>query len=248
MTFRQALDIHFPHTISEADFVRSSYDSLYLHGFDDENSIACVGVCRDEITSSLLEKIQKVWGEAFNFSSLGGMLFLGKTGFLAAHHHAPVAGGRERYVYFAMPHIAINADGEIGVCYRPGRPGSSGACGALIAFRQEMLEGNLSLELDLNDIEQSLLKHRLLQKIKYGDVPDLVTLTKIAYEVILEDLERLVGLTVDSSISDYAILSGIQIHGPDEEQYIWPGVGYVVKNGQRNELDHYPFHPTNNLA
>ena len=164
MNFRQTLDAHFPKVFPEADFVESSYASLYLHGFSDKNTIACVGVCRDEITRSLLDKIQKVWGEAFNFSSLGGMLFLGKTGVLAAHNHAPIVGGRERYVYFAMPHIAIDQYGAIGVCYRSGRPGSSGACGALIAFRQEMLDGDLSLEFDLDDIEQSLLKHRLFRK------------------------------------------------------------------------------------
>jgi hypothetical protein len=63
-----------------------------------------------------------------------------------------------------------------------------------------------------------------------------MTLTKIAYRVILEDLEHLVELTLDTSVSDYAILSGIQIHGPDKEQYTWPGVMYVVINGQREEM------------
>ncbi len=236
MNFQQALDAYFPNAISEAVFVSSSYDSLELQGFNNANTIACVGVCRDEITNSLLEKIQKVWGDTFNFSSLGGMLFLGKTGFTSAQHHAPVDGGRERCVYFAMAHIAIDVNGDVGICYRAGRPGSSGACGALIAFRQEMLDGKLSLELDLDDIEQSLLKQRLFRKIRYGDVPDLATLTQIAHGVILEDLENLVALSVDISVSDYAILTGIQIHGPDDEQHIWPGARYVVKNGQRQAL------------
>ena len=236
MHFQQSLDTHFPNTLSEDDFVSSAYTSLSLLGFNAENTIACVGVCRDEITRSLVDKVQKVWGEAFNFSSLGGMLFLGKTGFSAAHHHAPIDGGRERYLYFAMAHIAIDEEGGIGACYRPGRPGTSGACGALIAFRQEMLDGDLSLELDLDDIEQSLLKHHLFRKIRYGDLPDLVTLTKIAYGVIVEDFEHIIGLTVDTAVSDYAILSGIQIHGPDKDQYIWPGASYVVKDGQREEM------------
>ncbi|CAF4120736.1 unnamed protein product, partial [Rotaria sordida] len=30
-----------------------------------------------------------MWGQAFICGSLGGMLFCGKTGFSAAHHHAP---------------------------------------------------------------------------------------------------------------------------------------------------------------
>ena len=77
----------------------------------------------------------------------------------------------------------------------------------------------------------------LFRKISYGELPDLVTLTKITYGVILEDLEHLVELTLDTSISDYAILSGTQIHGPDKEQYIWPGAMYVVINGQRDEVE-----------
>lgn len=59
------------------------------------------------------------------------MLFLGKTGFLAAQHHAPNEEGRERYVYFALPHIGVDAKGEIGRHDRPGRLQPSHACGAL---------------------------------------------------------------------------------------------------------------------
>ena len=236
MDFQQVLNNQFPNTVSESDFVGRTYDLLQRRGFSKENAIACVGVCRDEITSSLVNKIHAQWGEAFNFSSLGGMLFLGKTGFLAAHHHAPVHLGRERYVYFAFAHIAIDAQGTPGVCYRPGRPGASGACGALIAFRKEMLGKGLHLEYDPADVEQSLLKQRLFRKIKYGEVPDLVSLTKIAHEVILEDLEFLIAETVNEAESDFAVLSGIQIHGPDREQYIWPGVMYTVTDGKRSPL------------
>jgi len=236
MNFQQTLQAHFHHTFPAEDFIRRSYEALLAFGFNQENTLACVSVCRDEITRSLVNHIQKVWGEAFNFSSLGGMLFLGKTGFLAAHQHAPVDHGRERYVYFAMPHIAIDRNGQMGVCQRTGRSEPSGACGALIALRTEMLQGQLTVELDLNDVEQSLLKQRLLRKIQYGEVPELVKLTQIAYRAIFEDLEHMVALTVDTSVSDYAILSGIQIHGPDQAQYVWPGEMYVVKAGQRSTL------------
>jgi len=237
MNFQQSISAHFPNAIPDEDFVRRSYEALLIHGFNDENTIACVSVCRDEITHSLVAHIQKVWGEAFNFSSLGGMLFLGKTGFLAAHHHAPIHDGRERYVYIVMAHTAIDNQGEVGVCYRPGRSAPSGACGALIAFRKEMLSGTLEIDLDSEDVEQSLLKHRLLPKIRYGEVPELAQLTHLAYSVIVEDLERMIELTVDPAVSDYAILSGIQIHGPGREQYIWPGEMYVVKGGERSTLE-----------
>ncbi len=236
MNFQQALDVHFPKSISEDDFVEKSYRLLTSYGFQTGNTIACAGVCRDEITRSLIGKIQQAWGKAFNFSSLGGMLFLGKRGFSAAHHHAPIGNGRERYVYFSLPHIAIDDQGEIGVCSRPGRPGTSGACGALIALQKELLSGNVVYERDSDDLEQSMLKQRLLKKIRYGEVPDLVTLTRITYDQILEDLERMIKLTVKTSVSDYAVLTGIQIHGPNKDHYVWPGEMYAVIEGQRREL------------
>lgn len=40
--------------------------------------------------------------------------------------------GRERYVFFSFPHIAIDAKGMVGHISRPGRSSVSCACGALI--------------------------------------------------------------------------------------------------------------------
>jgi hypothetical protein len=39
--------------------------------------------------------------------------------------------GRERYLFFSFPHIAINSAGNLGSIARPGRVGPSTACGAL---------------------------------------------------------------------------------------------------------------------
>jgi hypothetical protein len=236
VTFETALDQIFPGSLLEDAFVTQTYQALQELGFNASNSIACVSVCRDELTLPLVTKISEVWGEAFNFSSLAGMLFLGKTGFSAAYHHAPRMDERERYVHFALPHIAIGENGEVGSTIRPGHLERSSACGALMAFRDELVSGQVNIELDPDDIEQSLLKHRLFNKIKYGDVPDLSRLTQLAHEAVTEDLEHMVSLLVDTGRSDYAVLTGIQIHGPEGRNYIWPGTLYAVVNGRRQSL------------
>lgn len=236
MSFEAALSTHFANALPAEEFVKDSYEALRSHGFEALNTIACVSVCRDELTYPLIENIRHIWGEAFNFSSLAGMLYLGKTGFTAAHHHAPNEDGHERYVYFALPHIGIDAAGQIGNCQRSGRKETSHACGALVSFQQELTSGSLRLELDPDDLEQSFLKPRLLRKLTYGQVPSLVDLTKIAQTTILEDLERMINYTVDTTRNHYAVLTGIQIHGPEEKTFVCPSVMYVVVNGKRQEL------------
>jgi len=223
--------------MSERDFVEQTYNALSNYGFSDANTIASVGVCRDEMTRSLLDLVEESWGEVFNMSSLAGMLWLGKTGFLAAEYHSPRVDGRERYVYYAMPHIAIGSDGTMGLCYRPGRVGVSTACGALVAFQKELEDGHLNLETDRYDIEQSLLKQSLFRKITYGEVPNLVTLTKFTHDIIFEDLKKMIELTVNPKKCNYAVLTGIQVHTPDHVNYVWPGILYAVVDEQKHKIN-----------
>jgi hypothetical protein len=222
--------------MDEASFVRWSHQAVAAHGFSIDNTIACVGVCRDELCRSLVWAVRDDWGEAFNFSGLGGMLTLGTSGFRAAHFHAPVVDGRERYIYIIMPHIGISEDGEMGTCLRDGRHGSSVACGALTSVREELLAGGLDLEIDHHNIEYSMLKQHLAPILPEG-VPDMATLTLLASELISDELERMIDLTVDTKIADYAVLTGVQIHRPITGSMVWPNRRYVCVRGERFELN-----------
>lgn len=235
MGSEEILGKHFDKVFTEVEFVKKTYNILKKFGFNDENSIASVCVCRDEISQSLRSIIKHVWGEAFNLSSLAGMFTAGKTGLKAATHHAPRVDGRERYVYYVMPHIAINEEGKTGFCKRKGIKEESSACGALCLFLDELRKGKLHITIDEEDIEESLLKRRLLTEIPYGQIPDLIELTKITRKVIQSDLERAIEKVVDTKKSDYAIITGIQIHAPDGN-YIWPSECYAVVNGVRQEI------------
>jgi hypothetical protein len=234
--FREVLGRYFEKFYTEIEFVKKTYDALKGYGFTSENAIASVCICRDEISQSLRSVIKHIWGEAFNLSSLAGMFFAGQTGLMAAMHHSPIAGGRERYVLYALPHIAIDAEGHPGACKRTGREAESTACGALDAFQKELAQGILNLSLDESDIEQSLMKRRLLREIPYGRVPDLLELTKVAQRVIQKDLEHVLNTIVDRSRSDYAMLTGIQINGP-ESNYVWPVSCYAVVNEVMEKID-----------
>jgi hypothetical protein len=225
---------YFPVFYTEVDFVKKTYSALKKFGFNDDNTIASVCVCRDEISQTLRSIIKHTWGEAFNLSSLGGMFFAGMTALQAAMHHAPRHEGRERYVYYAMSHLAIDKEGRTGFCQRKGIKESS-ACGALCKFLGELQAKKLHLTIDDEDAEMSLLRRRLLREIPYGHIPDLFELTQLAQMAILHDLENAIMMAVDTRKEDYALITGIQIHGPDKN-YIWPGTCYAIIDDLRYEL------------
>jgi len=237
--FLEVLGRYFNEVHPEEEFVDQTYNALSELNFSAENTIACIGVCRDEISQPLVELINDRWGYAFNMSSLAGMFLAGLTGLKASMHHAPNMDGKERYIFYSFPHIAIDGSGKIGVCNRVGRESESSACGALGAIQKELTAGPLNTELDNDDIELSLMKSRLAREITDRDIPDLLELTKVVQKAIQDDLEAALSKVVDPGKCDYAVIAGIQIHGPDQN-YISPVSMYAIVEGERQELEIAP--------
>lgn len=235
MSSETVMKKYFPKIYSESTFIKKTYTVLNKYGFDADNTIAAVDVCRDEISQPFISIVKEKWGEAFNLCSLAGMFFAGKTGLMAAMHHAPIVKGKERYVFYALPHIAIGARGQLGVCKRVGRTEDSNACGALNVFLGELKNKKPNLAMDNEDVELSLIRTRLLREIPYGQVPDLLTLTKIALSAIRDDFESALKQTVDTKHSDYAFITGVQVHAPDGN-FIWPAGSYVVVQNKKKKL------------
>ncbi len=234
--FQGTLERHFPGAVPQDELVERLNRALHDLGFTAENTLASVGTCRDELARPLRQQMQAAWGEAFDLSGLGGLLSLGRTGFAAAHHHAPVVDGRAHYLYVAMAHIGIDADGGTGTCRRPGRPDPSTACGALVAFKDELHGGCLRLRHDPLDAEQSLLKARLLEVLPHDHLPDLAEITHAAHSVIAADLEAMAAELLDPATDCYALCTGVQIHAPDGATWIWPGQSQATVNGATSKL------------
>lgn len=235
--FEKALMQFFPGSRPAGEFIEYSSHILGKKGFQSYNTMVCLSVCRDELCRPFINHIHQNWERVFDFSSLAGMIFLvGITGFEVAHQHAPNADGPERYVYFAFPHIAIDEMGIPGNCRRPGRCEMSHACGALFNLLQDGIYGLDGLKLNQDDLELSLLRQRLFTYLRHTDIPDLVALTKFVHRVIREDLERMIRLTIVNASSPYAVFTGIQIHGPDNEAWIWVNTSYVVTGGIQENL------------
>jgi len=247
----------FPNALSVDDFIARVEVALCKYGFTGDNCIACTNLCRDEITTVLKDKIEAVFGSSFNTNGLGGVLTCGVTGIGAGLSHSPICSdsGRERYVFFSFPHIALGADGELGAITRPGRPNKSCACGALIKCLGELKSQGVSENCkvpgvhDAEDPEYSILKQRLARRIRYEQIPvesmSLVDLTKVAERTITDDLECLIEKAVDVRKADFAVVTGVEIHnwapelgsGVPSLEFVAPAKVYTCVNGQYNYID-----------
>ena len=179
-------------------------NKLAQFGFTGDNTIAQTNFCRDEITAPLKNGIHDIFGYAMDIDGLAGFTAAGLTGLGAGMSHSPTdPNGRERYVFFAMPHIAVDSAGKPGDCIRAGRAGCSHACGALIKLQpkfEELKSGGMQIRApgtcDHMDPEYSLLEARMLSAVQPADVPagglDLVQVTKLADGVIQKHMEELV--------------------------------------------------------
>ena len=239
--FRTSLDKHFPGAHGLEEFVFHTKQTLVPKGFYPHvNTLVCIGLCRDEITSPFEEEVEAMWGQGFVCGSLAGMLFCGKTGFSAAHHHAPANG---RFVYYCFTHIAIDHEGNVGSVYRTrsGMHEKTTACGALAAFTAEIAANKLNLEFDEDDLEMSMLKKHIVEKTSLSTDPDnapnLFKVTMAAYETITMDLERHARHDAEHfKERQYALFTGVQIHGPDGTDYCWLGKASLLVKGVLSPL------------
>lgn len=219
--FRQALDTRLPGSLPLDDYLQRGAVRLADYGFEDANTLGMVAVCRDEIASAFVTGVTRHWGKTFGCRSLGGFLLLGRSGILTGVSHAPLVGGRRRFVFFALPHIAISGQGEIGAVYREGLHEASHACGSLAAVLKELASGRIDPRTDFDDLEQCCVRQKLLSGLRYGEQPDLLATTRLACQIIREDGERLLG-GVDPTVYDYAFMTGILVHGPDDGDWVYP--------------------------
>ena len=234
--FQTTLQNLFPGAYGLEEFVFRTKQTLVPKGFYPHvNTLVCVGLCRDEITSPFEQAIEAMWGQAFICGSLGGMLFCGKTGFAAAHHHAPSTA---YFIYYCFTHIAIDHEGFVGTVYRTrsGMNEKTTACGALAAFTTEIASNKLNLNFDEDDIEMSMLKKNIIKKTGLStnatNAPDLLKVTMAAYKTITIDLERHVRNDAEKfKDRRYALFTGVQIHGPDGSDYCWLGTASLLING-----------------
>ena len=169
MTFTETLARDFPGAVPTNQFVSGTQNALARHGILRGSALPMIATCRDELAFALTAELQRAWGGAFNMAGLAGLFTLGRTGVIAARGHAPLVDGRRTFVLIGLTHIGIDESGQVGYCERPGLPGLSRTCGALMALADALHDDDAHASdyrnPDPQDPEQSRLRARIAPRV-----------------------------------------------------------------------------------
>ncbi len=242
MSFQVTIRRRYPGAVRQREYVSLATSALHEAGFGRENTLVAVSHCRDELTSSVRSDIEASWGSAFELSGLAGLLSAGTTGMSAALSHLPNLGDQAGFVVFAFAHVGIDGDGTIGSLRRPGMDQPTSTCGSLagvLKARGRSRVGRAEAEWDTFDLEQTNVSRRIGELLPTGPndpTPDLADLANLALRCIEADIDtifdRLVGGHRGRPLGvDGGLFTGVQIHGPDDQTYVWPSIALIDAGG-----------------
>merc|ERR1719410_1222513 len=119
---QRSLNTHFSGFQNNADLVKFSQAILQVRfGFTQKNTLYGQSLGADEanhVAGELVDQMRHCWGHVFNLGGVGGIPFVGKTGFTAFSHHVPDNGNL--FVLYAA-NIGISPKGELGKILRDGQ-------------------------------------------------------------------------------------------------------------------------------
>lgn len=210
--------------------------SLFPLGMDGDNTLYGQSICPDEINNEkgdLADLFKELWGEVFPLGGIGGVPFVGKTGYKAFSAHAPNDGN---IMIMFGPHIAISVTGEVGQYLRKGQSKHSTACGALIAAYGSCKEGKCGPEYqDPMDLQQTWLRDKLapvVPEINAAQTP-LAALACHSYDMVASKLMSIVDN--EFGLGKLVLLGGIQINMPGGlEDHFMPMLFEVRQKGREN--------------
>ena len=251
--FAARLDADLPGSLPMDAYLTTTVAALAPLGFTRGRALPLLGICRDELTAPFLVGVRDRWGNPFLLGGLAGQIALGRTGLSAAVGHAPMTGGAgdpARFVAYLLPHVGIDAIGEIGWTVRPGQPDRSTACGALVALGPTLRvqAGAATPGPDAGDLEQSVLASRVRRALGQGEPPELLGLTELVADLLVTDFLATLAATVELVPglvgAEIAVLGGLLVHGPNGRDWVAPRQAFVVRAGQTDAREPIAAMPT----
>uniref|UniRef100_A0A7S2VZD4 Limiting CO2-inducible protein B/C beta carbonyic anhydrase domain-containing protein n=1 Tax=Eucampia antarctica TaxID=49252 RepID=A0A7S2VZD4_9STRA len=238
--FQGAVKKYFPGAQSSSEVTLRLARALRERGYNERNTLLGASLCSDEINDtpvSLVNGLQSKLldtrdGGVFNLGGLGGLPFVGTSGFGAFTSHCPESG---KVVIVFGPHIGISNEGVIGKVERVGKDAPSTSCGAAVGAYKAIASGNIPPMNGVpgtDDFQEEFiianLKNRLnnLEELsKIGDDASLAAITNEMYDLIWQIMKGEVEAFSTkpgfwNQITEVTLLGGIVInrgHGENLE-------------------------------
>ena len=170
--FDTSLNTYFPGSITNSEITYRMTKLLRSRGYNEKNTIIGSSLCSDEIndTSSsfvttLAKKVTSLgYGGVFNLGGLGGLPFVGTSGFGAFTSHTPKNG---KIIIVFGPHVGVSNDGVVGKVERVGKGSPSTSCGAAVGAYKALLAGTVDYNAPLGtrDFQEEYIIQNLRKKL-----------------------------------------------------------------------------------
>lgn len=229
--FGVALNKYFPGALPTSVIGRRIVEVLRNRNYNPRNSVIASSLCVDEINdshTSLILQLENALVDTknigvFHLGGLGGLPFVGVTGFGAFVQHCPDHG--KLLVVFG-PHVGISESGTLGKIKRIGMEAETASCGAAMAAYRAISsrttkKSNLKSDLDF---QQEYIIENLEKKLKEladeeqtGDDSSIALVTGKMYDLILEMLKDEIDTITSKSgfwekVTEITLLGGIIIN------------------------------------
>ena len=198
--FNAALRNYFPGSLSNSELAYRITETLRLRGYSEMNTLIGSSFCSDEIndTSASLAAVlaQKLGslqvGGVFNLGGLGGLPFVGTSGFGAFASHCPTNG---KIVIVFGPHVGISNDGVVGKVERIGKSNPSTSCGAAVGAYKALLAGTVDFNAKpgTTDFQEEYIIQNLKNKLgvladveSRGNDDAIAFVTRQMYQLVWE--------------------------------------------------------------
>jgi hypothetical protein len=238
-----SLSRHFGGWATNDDIVKYTQAILQIdYGFSARNTLYGQSLCVDEVnhaSGELGDQMRRCWGHVFNLGGVGGIPFVGKTGFTAFSHHVPDNGNL--FVLYAA-NIGISPKGELGKILRDGQNKLSTCPASAVAAYKAGL-GQSSSQAQDSTPSHDMMKHleRALagraHGIEQADNP-MHELAMQMFDIADQNMHDIINYEYGSGY--LALLGGIQINLSSPLGSVFLPLRFTVARKGQAEVDLMP--------
>merc|ERR1719150_2098853 len=240
MAIQRSLNENFAGFKKNADLVKFSQAILQVkYGFTTKNTLYGQSIGADEanhLSGELSDQMRHCWGHVFNLGGMGGIPFVGKTGFTAFSHHVPDNGN---LLILYGPNIGVSPQGELGKLLRDGQTSLSATCSSAIDAYEAVLKGEQIPTGPTHDM-MTHLKRALVGKtdsIKNADQP-MAALARQMFESSDKTMRDIINFGFGDGW--LALLGGIQINLSSPLSSVFLPLKFTIAKKDAAEVDLMP--------